>query len=209
MKHVFIIRHGETDNNKIHRLQGRGINASINEKGEEQAEAISEALRDFPIQKIVTSSLIRTLETATPLIHQKKVPVESYSELDEMSFGVLEGTYYNDVKDKLHELHDRWSSGEVELEIEGGESPLQVFERAGAKIVEVLENSSEEYIAFVVHGRLIRILLSEFLGKGLKNMHLVKHENGAINHLSWNGDGFEVVELNKIDHLSSIQAELS
>lgn len=204
MKHVFIIRHGETDNNKFHRLQGRGIDASINQAGEEQANAIAEALEAFPIQKVVTSSLIRTLETATPLIEQSNSKVERYKELDEMSFGDFEGCYFKDVKVQIHEVNEQWMEGNVDAEIPGGESPRQVFKRAGAKIIEVLENSEEEYIVFLVHGRLIRILLSEFLEKGLKNMHLIKHQNGSINHLTWNGSGFEAVELNKIDHLSAV-----
>lgn len=202
MKQVYIIRHGETDNNRNHRLQGRGINASINEVGRLQGEEVAEALKDVPIQKVVVSSMIRTLETATPLINQKDAIVESYTELDEMSFGKWEGAFFEDVKKEIHEIHVRWTSGEVTAEVEGGESPQQVFDRAGAKVIEVLNSSQEEHIAFVIHGRLIRILLSEFLGKGLKNMHLIKHQNGAINHLTWNGDAFEVVKLNIIDHLS-------
>ena len=199
-----MIRHGETDNNKIHRLQGRGIDASINETGREQAEAIAEALEKFPIQKIITSSMVRTLETAAPLIEQTGAAVEQYSELDEMGFGELEGCYFNDVKAQIHEVNEKWMNGEVDVQIPGGESPREVFNRAGNKVTEILSTSEEEYIAFVLHGRLIRILLSEFLGKGLKNMHLIKHQNGSINHLIWNGSGFEAVELNKIDHLSSV-----
>lgn len=205
MKHIFIIRHGETDNNKHHLLQGRGINASINEKGKEQAECVSEALKDIPIKKIVVSSLRRTIETATPLIEQTKAVVESYSELDEMGFGHWEGAYFEDVKEGIEAINQRWKQGEVELEIPGGESPQQVFDRASEKLIEVVKNSKEEYIAFVIHGRLIRILLSGILGYTLKNMHLIKHQNGAINHLIWDGEQFEVIELNKIDHLKTIQ----
>ncbi|GAB5409477.1 MAG: histidine phosphatase family protein [Balneolaceae bacterium] len=203
MKQVYIIRHGETDNNKNHKLQGRGVNASINKTGRIQGEEIAFALKEVPIQKVVVSSLIRTLETAQPLIDQKDAVVESYAELDEMSFGKWEGEHFNDVKKDIHALNTRWMSGDITAEVEDGESPQQVFDRAGSKVVEILNHSEEEYIAFVIHGRLIRIILSEFLGKGLKNMHLIKHQNGAINHLTWNGDGFEVVILNKVDHLST------
>lgn len=207
MKHVYFIRHGETDNNKTHILQGKGIDASINEVGKLQANEIAEALLDVPIQKVVTSSMQRTLETASPLIEQKNVVVQSFAELDEMNFGIWEGSYFEDVKNEIHEINNKWTSGDVNAEVEGGESPQQVFDRAGSKIIEILQNSREEYIAFVIHGRLIRIVLSEFLGKGLKNMHLIKHQNGAINHLTWNGKSFRVVELNKIDHLSTKAVE--
>ena len=204
MKHIYIIRHGETDNNKVYRFQGRGIDASINEKGREQAEAIASALEEVPIQKVVTSSLRRTLETAKPLIDQKEVPVESYADLDEMGFGEYEGAYIHEIMDVIEELQTRWGAGETDFAIKGGESPQQVFDRAGSKLVEVLENSDEEYIAFYVHGRLIRILLSGLLGMGLESMQDIKHKNGSINHLTWDGENFEAVELNMTEHLEGI-----
>ena len=205
MKHIYIIRHGETDNNKVHRFQGRGINASINETGRQQAEAIAHALKDVPIQKVVTSSLIRTMETAEPLIEQSGAVVESYADLDEMSFGKYEGSFIHEIMDAINELQEKWTAGETDYCIEGGgESPQEVYDRAAAKLVEVIEDSEEKYIAFMLHGRLIRILLSGLLGLGLKNMQQIKHTNGAINHLVWNGKELEVVELNKTDHLKGV-----
>ena len=204
MKHLFIIRHGETDNNKIHRFQGRGINASINETGREQAEAIANALEEFPIQKVITSSLVRTLETAEPLINQKNIPVESYPELDEMGFGKYEGAFIHDIMDVIEELQVKWAAGETAFAMSGGESPQQVFDRASAKLLDVLENSEEEYIAFYLHGRLIRILLSGILGLGLEKMQEIEHQNGSINHLSWDGKSFEAIALNLTEHLEGI-----
>ena len=133
MKNVFIIRHGETDNNKTHRFQGRGIDASINAKGEEQAKAVAEFLAEYPIKKVVTSSLVRTMETAEPLIEAKKPVVESYSELDEMSFGDYEGAYLEDIKDVIMDLQERWEAGDVNYSIAGGESPQEVYDRAATK----------------------------------------------------------------------------
>lgn len=205
MKHIFIIRHGETDNNKHHLLQGRGINASINAKGQEQAECISNALKDIPVDKIVVSSLRRTIETATPLIDQTDAVVESYSELDEMSFGEWEGVYFEDVRDSIEAINLRWKQGDIEAIIPGGESPQQVFDRASKKIIDVLKASDEKNIVFLIHGRLIRILLSGLLNLGLKNMDLIKHENGAINHLTWDGEYFRTVELNMTAHLEKVQ----
>lgn len=204
MKHVFIIRHGETDNNKVHRFQGRGINASINEKGREQADAIAEALKEYPIQKVVTSSLIRTTETAKPLIAEKDPVVESYADLDEMGFGDYEGAYIDEILDEIKDLQQRWEAGDVTYAIAGGESPQQVYDRAATKLIEVLKDSEEEYIAFYLHGRLIRILLSGLLGLGLSKMQEIEHTNGAINHLTWDGEELTPVELNITAHLESI-----
>ncbi len=201
MKHLYIIRHGETDFNKAHKMQGRGIDASINELGQAQAEAIANALKDVPITKIVTSSLIRTKETAQPLIEQTKAIVEGYKDLDEMSFGTLEGKVFELVQADVKVLHNSWVKGELDVASENGESPNEVFRRANAQVLKVLQNSEDEHIVFMLHGRLIRILLSVWLGFGLSKMDSISHNNGAINHLLWDGEGFKGIVLNKTNHL--------
>lgn len=202
MKQLYIIRHGETEFNKSHLMQGRGINASLNDKGMQQALAISIYLKDKPVSKIVTSSLNRAKESAEPLCKTLDLRPEEFSALDEMDFGDLEGKSFEEVKSDLVHLHESWSSGNLEVAPEKGENPTEVFKRANSKIVEILEFSNDEQIVFMLHGRLIRILLSEWLGLGLKNMHQIEHQNGAINHLVWNNGAFEVVELNIIEHLN-------
>tara|TARA_R110002124_G_scaffold284802_2_gene462486 strand:- start:4354 stop:4965 length:612 start_codon:yes stop_codon:yes gene_type:complete len=201
MKHIYVIRHGETEFNKTHRMQGRGINASLNEKGIQQAKSVSSFLKEKPITKIITSSLNRSIESAQPLCKQFDVEAEKHADLDEMDFGILEGRPFEEVKEDLRYLHEQWSSGNLDIATEKGESPIQVFERAGSKMKEILDSSEDEYIVFVLHGRLMRILLSEFLGLGLKNMHTIEHQNGAINHLIWDEKEFKAVELNITAHL--------
>ncbi len=201
VKHIYIIRHGETDFNKAQKMQGRGIDASINELGQAQAKSVADALKSVAITKIVTSSLVRTLETAQPLIEQTEAVVETYADLDEMSFGTLEGKEFKEVEKEVKYFHKCWVEGELDLAPENGESPNQVFTRANAQTVKVLQNSEDDHIVFMLHGRLIRILLSVWLGNGLSNMDSIKHTNGAINHLLWDGKGFQSIELNKTNHL--------
>ncbi len=205
MKHFYIIRHGETEFNKSKRLQGRGINASLNDTGRLQAQAVARALQSYPIQKIVTSSLSRTQESAAPLIESKSLVYESWPELDEMNFGDFEGKPFYDVLDQLKELQKVWSSGNTEFAVPGGESPQEVYERAASKLHEIAENSSETHIAVYIHGRLIRILLSGILGLGLTNMQQIEHENGSINHLTWQEGVFSSVSLNMTEHLNHLK----
>jgi probable phosphoglycerate mutase len=101
----------------------------------------------------------------------------------------------------LLEVHTQWKGGNIDFAPNKGESPRVAFERAHGKVQEVLEHSGEESIVFMIHGRLTRILLSEWLGYGLKNMHKIEHQNGAINHLSWENGIFKAVALNKTEHL--------
>ena len=208
MKHFYIIRHGETEFNKSKLLQGRGINAPLNETGWLQAKAVANALESYPIEKIVTSSLVRTYESAAPLIETKSIQFESWSELDEMSFGDYEGKPFYDVIEQLKELQREWSSGNTKFAVPGGESPEEVYERAATKLIEIAESSAETHIAVFIHGRLIRILLSGILGYGLKNMQNIEHENGAINHITWEKGVFHPNRLNMTEHLEYLKIDV-
>lgn len=202
-KTIFVIRHGETDLNKAHKIQGRGINASLNERGKLQAQQIATYFESTIVEQLSCSSLKRTHETAQPLQELKNIKPEFYNELDEMNFGILEGKPFETIQKEIKHLHENWSGGNVGMAVEGGESPVEVFERAHHKVQHILGKSEKQHHVFILHGRLIRILLSEWLGMGLKNMHEIEHSNGAINILSWKEGNFKGIELNKTGHLGN------
>jgi probable phosphoglycerate mutase len=82
-----------------------------------------------------------------------------------------------------------------------------VFERADYATRSYINGAKSQTVMIFVHGRLIRILLSEWLGYGLKNMHKVAHQNGAVNQLVMKNGRFEPVYLNKTEHLELINAD--
>lgn len=198
---LFLIRHGETDFNKKQMMQGRGIDAPLNEVGKKQAICVASALESERAGQVVASSMMRSIQTAQPLAKTQSLPIQSYEEVDEMDFGDLEGKKSGDIKDELNRIHKEWSSGNVSMRIPGGESPVEVYERANDRIETLVQGYNSETVFMVLHGRLIRILLSEWLGYGLKNMHRIEHQNGAINYVKKNGISVEPVYLNRIDHL--------
>jgi broad specificity phosphatase PhoE len=63
-KKLFLIRHGETDYNLNHLMQGRGIDAPLNETGELQALAVAEYLERYDIDHVISSSMLRARQTA-------------------------------------------------------------------------------------------------------------------------------------------------
>lgn len=198
---VFIIRHGETDYNYQGRLQGRGIDAPLNKTGEKQAEAVGKYLREYKVDKVVSSSLLRTRQTAAPIHKYFNLDLHADPDLDEMDFGKFEGQDYHTVKDQISDVQRQWESGDINIPVPGGESPSQVLERATRATNNLLSSQEGETIVFVVHGRLIRILLSSWMGIGLNNMQQVEHRNGSINQFTWDGTRFDPVYLNKTDHL--------
>lgn len=204
---IFVVRHGETEYNRLNRIQGRTINASLNEKGIRQSEALQKYFRERDLGLVVSSSLQRSIETAEIIARDADVELLSFPELDEIHFGTAEGKHIHKIRDQLLELHHQWKSGNLDFALDGGESPKQVWERAGQKVREIISEHRGIPILFVLHGRLIRILISSWLDMGLQRMHKVRHANGALNHLVWDGNRFQAVSLHKTDHLETVMSD--
>lgn len=199
---IFIARHGETEYNRTNRIQGRGINKSLNETGRLQAKAIGNTLKDKNIDHIFSSSLKRSLETAEIIADELNLKIESYAELDEMNFGIIEGKHISEIRDNLDHLHHTWKNGDTSFALEQGESPEGVLKRVLLRTDVLLDKHRGQNMLFVLHGRLIRIILSHWLGYGLSQMHRIEHQNGALYHLQLREeDKMTPVFLNGIAHL--------
>lgn len=205
--HVFIARHGETDYNRKGMLQGRGIDAPLNERGQSQAKRLAEYLSNYQATSLISSSMTRAWQTASFYEEKTELTIQKNKDLDEMDFGDYEGRYMNEITKELDDFQNGWRGGDVSLKIPGGESPKEVFGRADNAARSYIDEADSATIMLFVHGRLIRILLSEWLGYGLKNMHKIAHRNGAVNHLILKNGSFEPVYLNKADHLELINVD--
>lgn len=201
MTNIFVVRHGETEYNRKDRMQGRGIDLPLNDTGIRQSNAIENYLRQFDLDIVVCSSLKRSKHTAKIIAEKQNSEVLSFKELDEIDFGAFEGKFADEIQNDLDQIHHQWRQGNIDFPLPEGESPKEAFKRADEKAKEILSDYKGDNILFVLHGRLIRILISNWLNYGFKNMHKVKHSNGSLYYLRWNEKGFEPIYLNKTDHL--------
>lgn len=202
--HLFIARHGETDYNRNGLLQGRGIDAPLNQTGRYQAKKLADYLGNYQADTLISSSLKRAWQTASFYEQKTDLTIKKNRDLDEMDFGDFEGMKMNEITKELDDLQRGWAAGNITLKIPGGESPSEVFQRADYAVKKYINDSEPQIMVLFVHGRLIRILLSEWLGYGLKNMHKIEHRNGAVNHLIYKNGAFDSVYLNKTDHLKKL-----
>lgn len=163
MSEFFFIRHGETDWNLQHRMQG-ATDIPLNDTGRAQAMAARDFLAHAGITRLIASPLIRAFETAQILNETAKLPLMQHAGLMERSFGIYEGKHRRDAPNENGHIAD----GEPHEKIEAFAA---VAARARAAIDEALVLYPEDRIAFVSHGGVFSALHHDFCGerKGCDN----------------------------------------
>ena len=66
MRHLYFIRHGETDFNRQNIVQGGGIDSDLNETGRAQGQRFFEHYRDLHFDRVYCTQLKRTYQTVQP-----------------------------------------------------------------------------------------------------------------------------------------------
>ena len=89
---IYMVRHGETDKNKLGLIQGQ-TESKLTEKGIEEAKKIKELVSSLDIDVVISSPLSRALDTAR-LITDKDIIVDE--RLIERNYGLSEGTEPNE-----------------------------------------------------------------------------------------------------------------
>ena len=84
------MRHGKTDWNLLHKLQGR-TDIPLNDMGIKMASEAAERYKDVHFDVCYCSPLIRARETARLVLEGRDVPVIIDDRLVEMGFGIYEG----------------------------------------------------------------------------------------------------------------------
>ncbi len=200
-KRIYLVRHGQTELNRLRIVQGSSVNASLNETGQRQATAFWDQYQDIPFDRVYTSALNRAIESVSAFI-EKGIPHEAHAGLNEISWGHRDGTKVtDDDRDYYWRTLARWREGEVDLKIEGGESPLDVQARQQPVVDLLRSRTDEELVLVCMHGRAMRILLSTLLGTPLVEMDQYEHHNMGLYQLDYDGSDFRTVRLNDLTHL--------
>lgn len=198
---VIFVRHGESEANLLNEFSNRGLKHGLTERGRAQAIALARALANVPVSRILSSPLLRALQTAEILADALHVPYEIVDALREYDCGVLEGrsdpaswAKYQRVLDDWI-IHQRW-----EAHIEGGESFIEVRERFVPFIEHLMDvyGDSSQGLVLVGHGGLYRCMLPLVLANvdfgfamqhPLGNTGYVEAETvgGELVSIGWNG----------------------
>ena len=186
---LYIMRHGKTDWNEQHKLQGR-TDIPLNDEGIKMAEAAALKYKDVHFDICYCSPLKRAKKTAEILLAGRDIPIISDDRLVEMSFGKYEGvkssfsTDANELKSSDSQVNILFEAPEKYQAPDDGETFEELFKRTGSFLDEVVMQKLEEGkdVLIVGHGamnssivcRIKNIGLDRFWSAGIENCKLMK-----------------------------------
>ncbi|MFC2662852.1 MAG: histidine phosphatase family protein, partial [Eubacterium sp.] len=153
----YIMRHGQTDMNISGKMQGH-IDCPLNDTGRKQAAAAAEIIRKHQLSfdRVITSHLGRTKETAEIALGIPRTEFETDDRLIEIDYGEWDGKTYEEMGPEMHEfLQDP-----VNIHAPEGIEPLEdVTRRVGEFLTDLLQNAGpQDKILAVSHGVAIRAM---------------------------------------------------
>jgi len=205
-KLIYIIRHGQTENNKNNIIQGGTVDASLNETGRLQGKAFYEYYKDTPFELVYTSKLIRTKQTIQDFL-DNGLHHEALTAINELSFGVYDGTkIYPGRDDDFNQVLKKWEDGDTAIKHEKGQSPEDIVIQQ-KEFIERLKTDDFSTALVCMHGRAMRILVSTLMGTPLKDMKQYEHHNTCLYLFQFDGEKFDLLKRNDITHLELNQGQ--
>ena len=201
-KKIYFIRHGETEYNRLNIVQGRGVDAELNDVGRWQAAAFYHNYRDIPFEAVFTSTLQRTHQTVAGFIDSPKLPFTMLPDLDEMHWGWFEGRPASpELREMFQKVTREWSDGNYGYAFADGENAIQLAERI-SRALTYLGSRPEKTLLVCSHGRALRCLLCLAKGIPLSEMAGINPKNTGLFLAHFDGSDFTFELENDTQHLA-------
>ncbi|GAB4492227.1 MAG: histidine phosphatase family protein [Saprospiraceae bacterium] len=200
---LYILRHGETEFNRLGIVQGSGVDTDLNETGREQARAFFETYQEIDFQLVVTSKLRRTHQTVARFL-EKKIPWIATEDINEISWGDHEGKPGTPERIAVyHRMIGEWKNGNLDASLPNGETARQLRHRV-ERFIEWLKTRPEKRILVATHGRTMRCLVTMLKGLEPADMEDVPHANTGLYVIHFQNGEFVFERENDTSHLTEL-----
>jgi probable phosphoglycerate mutase len=137
---LILTRHGQAVAGDV--MLGGQLDVPLTPEGRQEAEALARRLAGVRIDRIVSSPMVRALETAQVIA--KGRPVELDERLRELDYGRWEGLTYAEIEARDPELRSHWEHDPATIHSPEGESGDEVATRARCFLIDLLADENAD-----------------------------------------------------------------
>lgn len=180
-------RHGENPENRKNIFRGR-IDEPLDETGITQAQELADFIVSrYMVERIVSSPLIRAMQTAKPVAEAFGLPIIQEGALMSMDTGFLTG----EDKDEFAEVYEFFLDN-PDKQIPRGESLEGAHDRIGDFMEQDLK--TDTFTLYMAHSS-TGVVLSNLLEGSRKLKPGVDHivEPGGLSEINWDGESYQIV----------------
>ena len=209
MTRILLARHGETEWNKIGRVQG-WTDIGLSAGGEAQAVRLAERLRESKIDGVYSSGLSRAVRTAKAVAAPHGLPVQTLPGLREKGYGLWEGLTREELERDWTDLWHQYHTLRVlETVVPEGETWPEVCLRTVEALQFILtaHPGPDETVLLVGHGGSARAVVLEALQAPMPTLLRLHLDNASLSRLDFHSlSDSRVVFLNDTSHLGGTPA---
>jgi len=193
---LLLIRHGENDYTKKHKLAGHLPGVHLNERGQKQAQDLAEALKEVPIKAIYSSPLERAQETAMPIATARRLEVQIEAGLIETNVGKWQGRSLAALRLQKHWKVVQHAPSRAQFP-EG-----ETFYECQSRVVSALDaiirkHKPQEIVACVFHSDPIKLAVAHYIGMPLDQFQRLGCDTGSVSALHIGEMGANLIKLNQ------------
>ncbi len=160
---LYLLRHGETTYSQSGGFCG-DLDPELTPEGTQMAQDFAATHSQEPWAAIYTSPMRRTQATARPLAEALGFEARLREGLKEIRYGDWEGKTHAEVQQHYAEDYIRWMTEPAWNPPTGGETSVEIANRAMTVVAEIEEEFTAGRVLIVSHKATIRIILCSLLG---------------------------------------------
>lgn len=206
MTTCLLIRHGQTEWNRVECFRGR-LDIPLNALGRAQAQALATRLSSLPIASLYSSPLGRARETAEAIGNALACQVEVVPGLIDINYGHWQGLTPSQVAQKYPGLYAQWLKAPHQVHFPEGESLDDLRKRATLSLQALTARHPQDTVLLVGHQVVNRIILCIVLGLPNSCFWHIVQDNACLNCFHWEeGQGYSLSLLNDTSHLGGLSS---
>jgi broad specificity phosphatase PhoE len=201
MTTFLLVRHGYTEWIEKEILHGIS-DLPLSEFGFKQAELTAQYLKNTKIDRIYSSPLLRTMQTAEKISTVSGTPITPLADLREEDYGWQEGKrdWWPFVRQRKPLI-----LGYLLLRLTINALTGEPFWKSSKRVANIWEqikaDNPEGTVAVVAHSGVLRMILQHEFGGSRLDTGLYPISTCSVSRISVNGKGPQIVSLNEHDHL--------